>query len=210
MLRGGIVAIGGCVIALAVVASPALATTDRLDYADQANPICKSANQQYEQLYESAEAEIDRLYDLNPKSRKKARRIYDRIETLENQLPSLILGIYQAELGQLKSIAAPPGYESTVATWLATRQEILTLYQQYLQIEELEDNGFALHKKPSRKAIKRLHKRYQALERRLDQTIQQLLTDSEIDLELGTRMGAAYCVTGATGQLPESVGFVGD
>jgi len=62
MFRGGIAAVGGCLIALGIAAAPALGTTDRLDYADQANPICKSSNKQIDDLYEATEAEVDRLW----------------------------------------------------------------------------------------------------------------------------------------------------
>lgn len=202
---------GGCLVALTLTAATAFATADRLDYADQANPLCKSSNKQMEDLYESTEAEIDRLYDLHPTSRKKAHRLSERRDQLEAQLPFQIQALYQAALDNLKSIAAPPGYESTVTAWLANRQQIATLYLQYLQIEQKEEGGFeSFHKRPSRKAIKRRHKQLQDLERQLDQTVGQLLTDGDVDLELGTRMGAAYCVTGATGELPSSVAIIED
>jgi hypothetical protein len=209
MFRGGIAAIGGSLIALAIAASPALATTDRVDYSDHANPICASSNAQMEQLYESTEAEIERLDHLRPKNRKKYRRLRERSERLYEQLPFQELALYQAELDQLKSLAAPPGYDATVAGWLANRQQIATLYLQYLQIEQKQERLFGafhhFHKRPSRNTIKRVLKRVHHLERLSDQTEEQLLTDSKVDLELGSRMGAAYCVTGATGQLPTSV-----
>src|SRR5882724_8102584 len=107
MFRGGI-AIGGGLIALAIVASPALATTDRVDYSDQANPICASSNAQYEQLYESFDQEEERLYDVRTKSRKQAHRIQRRLDQLDNEFPFKILAIYQSELNQLKAIAPPP------------------------------------------------------------------------------------------------------
>jgi hypothetical protein len=205
MFRGGI-AIGGGLITLAIAASPALATTDRVDYSDHANPICASSNAQYEQLYESFEQEEERLYDARTKNRKQARRIQRRLEQLDDGFPFKILAIYQSELNQLKAIAPPPGYEGTVANWLANRQQIVTLYQQYVQIEQQEERGsLNFHKRPSRKAIKRRQKRRENLERMSVQIEEQLLTDAKINLELGSRMGAAYCVTGATGQLPSSV-----
>ena len=207
MLKGGIAAAGGCLIALGVAASPAVATTDRLDYADQANPICKSSNKQVDDLYESTEAEIDRLESLHPKNRKKALRVHERSDQLYEQLPFRILELYRAELDQLKGIAPPPGYEGTVAPWLATRAEIASLYEQILLIDQERERPLLgpSGKRPSRKAIKRHHKRLQNLERLQLQIYGQLLTDADIDLELGTRMGAAYCVTGATGELPREV-----
>jgi phytoene dehydrogenase-like protein len=203
MFRGGIAAVGGSLIAMAIAASPALATTDRLDYADHANPVCASSNAQVEQLYESTEAEIERLDSLHPKNRKKYRRLRERSERLYDQLPFQLLALYQAELDQLKSLAAPAGYEGTVANWLANRQQIATLALESNQIYQQQERGFrGFHKRPSRKAIKRRQKRLRNLYRRSNQIDDQLVTDSKIDLELGSRMGAAYCVTGATGQLP--------
>jgi hypothetical protein len=205
MLRGGIAALGGCLLTLAIAAGPAFAASDRLDYADQANPICKSSNKQTEDLYNSTEAEIDRLYALRPKNHKQARRLSRRREQLEEQLPFQTIGIYQAELDQLKALVAPPGYEDTVASWLGTRQRIATLYLQVIQIDQEEETGFDFHKRPTRKAIKRRQKRMRNLDRLYQQSVDQLLIDVQTDLELGTRMGAAYCVTGATGHLPDGV-----
>jgi hypothetical protein len=206
MFRGGMAAVGGSLIALAIAASPALATTDRVDYSDHANPICASSNAQYEQLYDSFEQEEERLYDVRTKNRKQARRIQRRLEQLENEFPFRILAIYESELNQLKAITPPPGYDGTVANWLATRQQILTLYRQYVQIEQEEERGsVSFHKRPSRKAIKRRQKRRENLERLSDQIEEQLITDAKLDLELGAKMGAAYCVTGATGSLAVSI-----
>lgn len=190
---------------LALSAGPAFATSDRLDYADQANPICKSSNQQTDDLIQSTEAEIDRLYGLHPKSRKKARRLRERRDLLEQQLPFQIVALYQAELENLEKIAAPPGYESTVAAWLGTRQRISALYQQYLQVDQQLESGLGSFRGRSRKAIKRHLKREQNLFKLEDQITQEFETESAADLELGTRMGAAYCVTGATGNLPPSI-----
>jgi len=202
MFRGGFVVLAGGLVCLAIAAAPALATTDRLDYSDQANPICKSSNKQIDDFYEATEAEIDRLYDVRAKNRKQARRLSKRRDQLEEQLPFQILAMYQAELNGLKAIAAPPGYEPTVAAWLSNRQQIADLYQQYVQIEKQLENPFGtFHKKPSRKALRRRSHRPQKLFTRSDQIVDQLLADEDIDLELGTRMGAAYCVTGATGDL---------
>jgi hypothetical protein len=206
MRRGGITIFGGCLVALGLAAAPAFATTDRLDYADQANPICKSANKQADDLYEATEAEIDRIDNLRPKNRKQARRLAKREERLYEQLPFQTQALYQAEVDQLKALAAPPGYESTVATWLGVRQEIATLYLEVIQIESQEEHGLGrLPRHASRKALKRRQKRYEALERRYDAAVDRILIDAEADLELGTRMGAAYCVTGATGLLPAEI-----
>jgi hypothetical protein len=195
----GAIAIAVATAALALSAAPARATMDRIDYADQANPICASANKQVIQLYEAFEAEIERLDRAHPKSRKQARRLYKRFERLFEQLPFRYIAIYRAELEQLKAIAAPPGYEDVVGRWLGTREEILALYVQYVQIDQELENSPGLGRHPSRKAIKRRQKRRANLHRLESQIEERLLADTEVDLELGAKLGAAYCVTGADG-----------
>jgi hypothetical protein len=204
----GLIALAVAIAALALSASPARGTTDRIDYADQANPICASTNKQVVQLYEAVEAEIERLERLDPKNKKKARRLRERAYRLYEQLPFQYLVIYRAELAQLKAIAAPPGYEDTVARWLGVRERIAALYQQYLEIEELLEGpiGF-VGKKPTRKTVKRALKRARKLRERQEQIEQQFLSEWDLDLELGAKMGAAYCVTGATGDV--STNFIG-
>ena len=109
----------------------------------------------------------------------------------------------------MDALAVPTGLwsanENTVATWLGTRERIATLYLQIIQIDQEEETGFDFHKRPTRKAIKRRQKRIRNLERLYDAAVAQLEIDVQTDLELGTRMGAAYCVTGATGHLPDGV-----
>jgi hypothetical protein len=204
----GAIAIAVAMAALAIGASPAHATTDRIHYADQANPICASTNKQWVQLYESTEAEVERLERIHAKNRKHARRLERRQEQLYDQLPLQFLAIYRAQLEQLRVIAAPPGYEDTVAQWIGTRDHIAAVYAQYIQIEQQLDApvGF-VGKKPTRKAFKRAQKRYRNLRRLQDQLEQQLLADLDLDLELGAKLGAAYCVTGATGDV--STNFIG-
>jgi hypothetical protein len=194
-----VTAIAVAMAALAIVAVPAGATTDRVDYSDQANPICASANKQVVQAYEFVAAETDRLEGLHPKNKKKARRIRKRAERLYDQLPFQFLAIYRGELEQLKAIAAPPGYEATVARWLGAREQIAALYEQYLQIESALDSIEFAGK--SRKAIKRALKRERNLTRLEDQIDDQLFAAFDLDLELGAKMGAAYCVTAATGDI---------
>jgi hypothetical protein len=200
----GAIAAGAAMAALAITASPAAATTDRVDYSDQANPICASTNKQYDQVYENFEAALERL-DQRAKNRKQARKRVRQFERLYEQIPLQILALYKAELEQLKAISPPPGYEDTVGRWLGTRGEIATLYEQYLQIDQQLEGPLVepgKHgKRPSRKAIKRAQKRRVNLHRQEDQIEEQLLNDSEVDLELGAKMGAAYCVTGADGEI---------
>jgi putative ribosome biogenesis GTPase RsgA len=95
-----------------------------------------------------------------------------------------------------------------VARWLGAREQISALYEQYLQIENALDSIEFAGK--SRKAIRRALKRERKLERLEDQNDDQLLVAFEVDLELGTKMGAAYCVTGADGEITPTVVFSGD
>jgi hypothetical protein len=208
----GAVATGVAAAALAVTAAPAAATTDRVDYSDQANPICASANKQVDQVYESFEAALERLDNHPFKNRKQARKRSRRAERLYEQLPFQFLAIYNAELEQLKTIAAPPGYEDTVARWLSTRDQIAALYEQYIRIEQQLESPLLppSKKRPTRKAIKRAQKQRGNLHRLEDQIEDQLLNDFEVDLELGAKMGAAYCVTGADGEIAVAVLDEGD
>ena len=208
--RQGLLAFAGVVAALAVTAAPAVATTDRIDYSDQANPICASTHRQVLQLYESIEAEAARLDNLHPKSRKKSRQIYKRIGRLYEEFPLRYIALFRAELDQLKAIAPPPGYEGDVARWLATREELVTLYLQYTQIELQLENGPGVRRPPTRKEVKRRAKRRANLESLEEQIDQKLLTDSETDLELGAKLGAAYCVTGADGVIAVTFSDSGD
>ena len=203
-------AIAVVVSMLALAATPAHATVDRVDYSDQVNPICASTNQQLEDLYERFYAAVDRLDDAHPKSRKQARRLDKRVDRLYEQLPLQYIALYRAELDQLKPVAAPPGYEDVVARWIGTRDEILALYQQYVQIDsELEGSHPGRH--PSRKALRRRSKRRANLERLEQQIEERFFVDSEVDLELGAKLGAAYCVTGADGVIdPIILAFEGD
>jgi hypothetical protein len=205
----GAIAAGAAAVALALIAAPARATTDRVDYSDQANPICISTTKQIEQLYESFEVQLERLEPERAKNRKQARRqgrkLVRRFERLYEQLPLKIIALYKVELEQLKAIAPPPGYEDTVARWITNRAEVFSLYEQYLQVERELDGPLVDRgkdgKRPSRKSIKRAGKRRANLDRLEEQIEEKLLNDSEVDLELGAKLGAAYCVTSADGEI---------
>jgi hypothetical protein len=200
----GVIAAAVVVAALAIGVAPVRATTDRVDYSDQANPICASTNKQVVLLYETTEAEIERLESHHPKTKnkKKHHRLHKRLDRLYEQLPFRYLALYRAELDQLRAIAPPPGYEDTAARWIGIRDHIAAVYEQYIRIEQqLEAPIGFVGKKPTRKAVKRALKRRQNLRRLQDQLEQQLLADLDLDLELGAKLGAAYCVTGATGDI---------
>ena len=186
-------------IALAITATPAFATSDRADYDAQVNPICQSANAQEKQLYESFEQTLNRLQGKRVRG-KKAAKIEKRIERLFVQLPDQSQAILDTEFAQLKNVPPAPGDESLVSDWLAVRQSVADLVRQLnaieKRIEKLEDfepKRFSIRK------FKRQGRRADRLERKANQLYEQIEALGDRDLELGTRLGATYCVTGATG-----------
>src|SRR4051794_7013577 len=212
MRRGGIAIVGGCLVALGLVAAPALATTDRLDYADQANPICKSSNTQVEQLITSFQQTFKALdRRANKLHGKKRRRVEQQQERLYEQIPFQFLGLESAELTQLKAIAPAPGDDSLVRDWLGSRELKLSLYQQTIPIEQRiekvyeTDIGASSLKKFERK-LKRQQRQVKRLERQLDSLYDQYEAAGKVDLELGTQLGATYCVTQATGSIVAVIG----
>ena len=207
--RRGPLALALAVTGLALSAAPGMATTDRVDYSDQANPICKSTNNQVLHLYDSIEAEEQRLENAHRLTRKQARKIFKRIDRLYEQIPFRFVELFRAELEQLKAILPPPGYENDVASWLATRGEIGTLYLQYLQIEQ-QLEGSEGPRPHSRKGVNRRAKRRATLHSLESQVESKLVVDLETDLELGSKLGAAYCVTGADGEIAVNIVASGD
>jgi hypothetical protein len=186
--------------AFAIGASPASATTDRADYAAQVNPICASTNAQIKQLIETFEQELRRLDRKANKARGKKRdKLEARIEQLFTQLPGESLAISYAELAQLRSVNAAPGDDGLVSTWLANRQKILDLSAQANRIQKRADRlinrTFKVH---SFRAFTRLTRRVNALQRKAYQVYEQIEPLADKDVELGTQLGATYCVTEAT------------
>jgi hypothetical protein len=104
---GSVLAIG--VVALAVVAAPAHATSTRAEYVAQADPICKATGD-----------EID----------KRFPGLLKRISNRPNITPTvafaygLALGgkIFAHATNQLAAIAPPPGDEAAVSGWLDGRR----------------------------------------------------------------------------------------
>jgi exonuclease VII large subunit len=205
MRRGGIAIVGGCLVALALVAAPALATTDGPDYDAQVNPVCKSSNAEVEQLFTSFQQTFKALdRRANKLHGKKRRRVEQQQERLYEQIPFQFLALESAELAQLKAIAPPPGDESLVRDWLASRELKLSLYQQSIPIEQriekvYEKNIGASSLEKFERKLKRQQRQVKRLERQLDSLYDQYEAASKVDLELGTQLGATYCVTQATG-----------
>lgn len=207
MLRGGI-AVGGGLVALAIAASPALATTDRADYDAQVNPICASANTQAKQLYDQFEALAKRLPNsgsgsvssTSRKRNKKESKLQRRVERLFSQLPFQAQAIYDTELAQLKQVASAPGDEALVSSWLANRQTMQDLNKQFnvleARIERLFNREF---KRRIIRSFDKLQRKENGLEKKADAIYQQLEPLRNNDVQLGTQLGATYCVTDATG-----------
>ena len=207
MLRGGI-AIGGGLVVLAIAASPALATTDRVDYDAQVNPICASANTRAKQLYDEFEALAKRLPNsgsgsassTGPKRNKKESKLQRRVERLFSQLPFQVQAIYDTELAQLKQVASAPGDEPLVSTWLANRQTMQDLNKQFnvleARIERLFNREF---KRRIIRSFEKLERKENRLQKKADAIYARLEPLRNGDVQLGTQLGATYCVTDATG-----------
>jgi hypothetical protein len=201
----GAIAAGVAVTALAIVAAPASATTDRADYDAQVNSICKASNTQQEQFVDSLEQTLHRLDRRSHKLRgKKRRKIEQRIERLFEQAPSQSLAIVSAELAQLKAVSPAAGDETLVGEWLAKRDLEVQLYLQSIQIEaqidKVFEKDFVAHSyKQLLKKTRRQDRLLKRLQRQENSLYEQLEAANKADLELGTELGATYCVTGATG-----------
>jgi ribosome-associated translation inhibitor RaiA len=201
----GAIATGVAVAALAMAATPARATTDRADYDAQVNSICKVSNAQQEQFIDSLEQTLARLDRRAHKLRgKKRQKIRQREERLFEQAPSQSLAIVSAELAQLKAVLPAPGDEALVSEWLAKRDLEVQLYVQTIQIDAQIDKVydidlFAHNYKQLRKKIRRQDRQLKRLRRQENSLYEQLEATYKADLELGTQLGANYCVTGATG-----------
>jgi hypothetical protein len=201
----GAIATGVAAAALAIAAAPASATTDRADYDAQVNSICKASNAQQEQFIDSLEQTLHRLDRRAHKLRgKKRQRIEQRIEMLFEQAPSQSLAIVSAELAQLKAVLPAQGDEALVGEWLAKRDLEVQLYVQTIQIEaQIEKifgkDLFAHNLKRLLKKTRRQDRQLKRLQRQENSLYEQLDAAYKADLELGTELGATYCVTGATG-----------
>jgi hypothetical protein len=204
VIRGAI-ATSVAAAALAIAAAPAVATTDRADYAAQVNPICKSANSQQKQLYEGFEQALDRIDKKRQTARgKKRAKLNARLEKLFSQLPAQSLAIADAEEAQLRQVAAAPGDEALVSDWLGNRQAELEVIRQLNAIEAriealFERSSTGRNIKALLKHERRIDRKVKRLERHADALYSQLEDLQERNLEEGTELGATYCVTGATG-----------
>jgi hypothetical protein len=228
-LRGGLVGTLLALIALTVAAAPATAASTRAEYAAQANQICKLANTQIEQAALEARAKLKRLARKEKKSKggssiiafsgkakrkKSGRGVLDAFDRIFNALYEQAEQIARAELAQLELLAAAPGDESLVAAWVANRRLMLDLSEMLSEVDrrqarvfsKLDAGGRGFSPKKFFQRIKRLNRRIERLEQQAESIYQQLEAAAKVDLEYGTQLGAAYCVTEATGT---SQGFSG-
>jgi ribosome-associated translation inhibitor RaiA len=191
--------------ALAIAASPAHATSDRVDYDAQVNPICAAANSQAEQVYAAFEQRFAQLKRKESKVRGKKKR-----EKIESRLSSLFfdagdqnVAVYAAEVARLKQVSAAPGDESLVSDWLAARQEVVDLSAESNTLQREEDRLFTRTYAGAHSLRKflRLQKRLSVLDRQLNVLEAQLDPLYTKDIELGAKLGASYCVSSATGAI---------
>jgi uncharacterized protein YoxC len=110
----GLIALAIALVALAIAACPASATTDRSDCAAQVNTVCKSVNTLQKQLFDTFE-QTERQLDAkaNKLRGKKRRKIQKRAESLFDQLPNQSLAIFATEVTQLAQVPAASGDEGS-------------------------------------------------------------------------------------------------
>jgi hypothetical protein len=111
------------------------------------------------------------------------------------------VAVYNGELGRLKQVPAAPGDEKLVSDWLAARQQVLDLTTQANALARVEDRLFtrAFEKVTSLRKFIRLQKKVSAIDRQLNVLQSQIDPLYRQDIELGAKLGAAYCVSEATG-----------
>jgi hypothetical protein len=183
------------VLGAALLAAPvASATTDRANYAAQVNPICASANAQHEAAYEAFLA----------KAKRQARKQKGRRgnSSAPFNFASLIRQgerIDGATQSALEAIPAAPGDEGIVATWLRVRRDRLNLDMKANKLTIQMDRMFNQLGKGSPRAFTKFERRMRRIDRQYSRLLRQGETLSDQNLELGTQLGATYCVTGATG-----------
>jgi hypothetical protein len=156
-------------IALATTAIPAFATTDRADYASQVDPICVRASAHLEPL-------LDRRA---PKATKRA------------------LAILRRELASLRRVAAAPGDQALVSSWLATRKSIRDLVKRDVglarRLQRLEDKFFS-GKADSTRRLKPFIQRIGRMGRTINKIEGRVNTAADTDESLAFTLGAIDCI----------------
>lgn len=167
--RRGPIALATAVMALAIGAPVALATTDRSDYAAQVNPICVSASTKVQPL-------VDKH---TPKATKRG------------------LAILRRELKSLSKVAPAPGDQALVASWLNTRRSIQSLVERDVAIaarlQRLEDKYFN-GKRPSGAGLKEALRRVGNLGRTINRIEGRVSQESDTESSLAFTLGALDCI----------------
>jgi hypothetical protein len=195
-MRRAILAVAASASVLLLTAPGAGATADRAEYAAQANQVCAAGNAEAERLGTALQRKVNSIYrrmEKRPFSPKKWDRWTTRIDTLFRRYQRAYLELATRSLETLAQIPAAPGDEQLVAGWIAVRRESIQVYSRLgggFQVV-VADNVTKRTKKARRRA-----KRRAAEEKRLYRRYLELY---ELDVEYASTLGAAYCVTGATG-----------
>jgi hypothetical protein len=207
-------------LVLALAAPSAFATESRTEYAAQVNPICASANAQINQVYAELEAKAKRLekkqkkrgkrsgssvvfFEASASKSKKAKKhdgSLDAFDRLFYEAYERSEIIYAAALAQIGQVAPAPGDESLVSRWLSTNHLIQDLNEQATELSKRIDRLFNREfTGRTIRSFRKFEQRTKRLERKSKRIYAQLEIAYDLDLELGTELGATYCVTGATG-----------
>jgi hypothetical protein len=164
--KGGLPVI---VIALAITATPAFATTDRTDYASQVNSICAGASVQVEPLVDS-------------RGRKASKRG---------------LAILRRELSSVRRVAPAPGDQALVSSWLDTRDSIQHLVERDVdlarRLQRLEDKFFS-GKETSTRRLKPFIQRVGRMGRTINWLEGRVSRASETEESLAFTLGAIDCI----------------
>jgi hypothetical protein len=193
--------------ALALGAAPALATADRAEYAANANPVCAAANAQSERLLDDFSRRLTKLSQKENESRgRNGRSPFTDIDRMFSRINARLLALSAATNGQLQNIAPAPGDEAIVGSWLAARTESVALLVRSNRIDKkisrLFNQTFSGSLGKGFKAIRRAEARQRKLEARQARIAARYFELYEVDVELGTKLGATYCVTSATRYTP--------
>jgi hypothetical protein len=165
-LRGAISII---VIALAITAAQASATTDSADYARQVNAICAKAGARVQVLVDS-----------------RARNATKRS-----------LAILRRELGSLRQVAPAPGEEALVSSWLSTRRSIQKLTERDValarRLQRLEDKFFN-GKQHSAQGLEPLIRRVGRMGHSINRLEGRVSRAAESEANLAFTLGALDCI----------------
>ena len=183
-------------VALALLPSTALATTDRTDYAAQVNPICVSASARDQQLSVQAEERFAQLHrELRRARGQRREKLLARDRKLSAVLPNRHLGIRYDELRSLRSVAAAPGDEIAVSSWLDARKSSLDLNRRLNQIDQKAERLFKLTAKTiSIDVLDGINRKIRKLDKRANRVENQVIAAESTDFDLATELGATECV----------------